>query len=195
MEYAARARSIKNRPVANQKMTKRALIKEYVEEIERLRLELNAARAKDGVFLPEERYNEMCSMMKGTSTRAQELEIALEKKENDYYELKAIYERTDAALKKCEVQLSSEVENHLNTRVWLRKTQKELDGEKIKSEEKQVLIEAHRKTEQQLHTVHESLQQSLLLASNRIDALHNKVDRYKSMEGENGKKMGRFQKR
>lgn len=195
LEYAARARSIKNRPVANQKMTKRALIKEYVEEIERLRLELNAARAKDGVFLPEERYNEMCSLMKGTSNRAQELEMTLEKKENDYCELKAAFDRTDAMLKKTESELSSETESHLNTRVTLRKTHKELEVEKTKAEERQVMIDAYRKTEHSLHSVHDSLQVSLNVAAERIELLHGKVDRFKLGEANNGKKVGSFKGR
>ena len=40
LDYANRAKDIKNRPQQNQKMTKRALIKEYLMEIERLREEL-----------------------------------------------------------------------------------------------------------------------------------------------------------
>ncbi len=40
LEYAHRAKNIRNRPEINQRMTKRALIKDYADEIERLKLEL-----------------------------------------------------------------------------------------------------------------------------------------------------------
>ena len=40
LEYAHRAKNIRNKPEVNQKMTKRALIREYVNEIERLKADL-----------------------------------------------------------------------------------------------------------------------------------------------------------
>jgi len=40
LEYAHRAKNIKNKPEVNQKMTKKALIKEYINEIERLKADL-----------------------------------------------------------------------------------------------------------------------------------------------------------
>ncbi|ORY72338.1 kinesin-domain-containing protein [Neocallimastix californiae] len=40
LEYAHRAKNIRNKPEINQRMTKRALIKDYTDEIERLKLEL-----------------------------------------------------------------------------------------------------------------------------------------------------------
>ncbi|KXS09225.1 kinesin-domain-containing protein [Gonapodya prolifera JEL478] len=40
LDYAHRAKNIRNKPEINQKMSKKALIKEYVQEIERLRADL-----------------------------------------------------------------------------------------------------------------------------------------------------------
>lgn len=40
LEYAHRAKNIRNKPEVNQRMTKRALIKEYINEIERLKADL-----------------------------------------------------------------------------------------------------------------------------------------------------------
>jgi kinesin family member 11 len=54
LDYAYRARTIKNKPEVNQKMTKRSLIKEYTVEIERLRSQLNAARTGSGFYMPTE---------------------------------------------------------------------------------------------------------------------------------------------
>lgn len=56
LDYAYRAKNITNRPEVNQKLTKKTLMKEYNEEIERLRRDLQAARDKNGVYLAEENY-------------------------------------------------------------------------------------------------------------------------------------------
>ncbi|EDV22951.1 uncharacterized protein TRIADDRAFT_28287 [Trichoplax adhaerens] len=56
LDYAHRAKHITNRPEINQRLTKRALIKEYTEEIERLRKDLVASREKNGIYLSEENY-------------------------------------------------------------------------------------------------------------------------------------------
>lgn len=44
LEYANRAKSIKNKPQINQMMTKKTLIKEYIQDIERLKSDLNVIR-------------------------------------------------------------------------------------------------------------------------------------------------------
>uniref|UniRef100_A0A8C3ASG9 Kinesin-like protein n=1 Tax=Cyclopterus lumpus TaxID=8103 RepID=A0A8C3ASG9_CYCLU len=57
LEYASRAKNIMNKPEVNQKLTKRTLIKEYTEEIERLKRDLVATRDKNGVYLSAENYD------------------------------------------------------------------------------------------------------------------------------------------
>lgn len=49
LEYAHRAKNIQNKPEVNQKMTKKAILKEYAEEIDRLKRDLQAARDKNGM--------------------------------------------------------------------------------------------------------------------------------------------------
>lgn len=51
LEYANRAKNIQNKPEVNQKMTKKAILKDYAEEIDRLKRDLHAAREKNGSFL------------------------------------------------------------------------------------------------------------------------------------------------
>lgn len=50
LEYAHRAKNIQNKPEVNQKMTKKAILKEYAEEIDRLKRDLQATRDKNGKF-------------------------------------------------------------------------------------------------------------------------------------------------
>ncbi|ETE73755.1 Kinesin-like protein KIF11, partial [Ophiophagus hannah] len=63
LEYAHRAKNIMNKPEVNQKLTKRALIKEYTEEIERLKRDLTAAREKNGVYISLENYDALHGKM------------------------------------------------------------------------------------------------------------------------------------
>uniref|UniRef100_S4RMH4 Kinesin-like protein n=1 Tax=Petromyzon marinus TaxID=7757 RepID=S4RMH4_PETMA len=65
LEYAARAKNIMNKPEVNQKLTKKALIKEYTDEIERLKKELSSARDKNGVYLPVDSYEAMQGKLTG----------------------------------------------------------------------------------------------------------------------------------
>lgn len=59
LEYANRAKNIQNKPEVNQKLTKRTVLKEYTEEIDRLRRDLYAARDKNGIYLAQESYDQL----------------------------------------------------------------------------------------------------------------------------------------
>ncbi|MFS7952700.1 Kinesin-like protein KIN-5C [Helianthus anomalus] len=56
LDYAHRAKNIKNNQEVNQKMMKTTLIKDLYSEIEKLKAEVYASREKNGVYLPKERY-------------------------------------------------------------------------------------------------------------------------------------------
>ena len=43
LEYAHRAKNIRNKPEVNQRMTKRALIRDYTNEIEKLKADLTVS--------------------------------------------------------------------------------------------------------------------------------------------------------
>uniref|UniRef100_A0A4W4FAN2 Kinesin-like protein n=1 Tax=Electrophorus electricus TaxID=8005 RepID=A0A4W4FAN2_ELEEL len=59
LDYANRAKNIMNKPEVNQKLTKRTLIKEYTEEIERLKRDLAATRDKHGIYITPENFESM----------------------------------------------------------------------------------------------------------------------------------------
>ena len=56
MEYVPRAKKTVNKPEVNQKLTKKALIKEYTEETEHLKQHLAASPEKSGVYISEENF-------------------------------------------------------------------------------------------------------------------------------------------
>ncbi|XGW12633.1 hypothetical protein V3C99_013363 [Haemonchus contortus] len=78
LEYAARAKSIRNHPECNQKLSRKALLKEYNEEIEKLRRDLRTAREKNGIFLSQESYEGMEQEIAEKTEQLQELEGQLD---------------------------------------------------------------------------------------------------------------------
>nr|XP_023021818.1 kinesin-like protein KIF11-B [Leptinotarsa decemlineata] len=59
LEYATRARDIKNTPIINEKLTKHEMIDGLVKEIDRLQKDLDAARSGTGFYVDKENYQRM----------------------------------------------------------------------------------------------------------------------------------------
>ena len=75
--------------------------------MERLRQELAAARAKDGVFLEEERYHEMVATIDGHATTIEELEDVLDQRMKEMEELKELFEDTSEQLENTKGELAT----------------------------------------------------------------------------------------
>ncbi|KAK1288108.1 hypothetical protein QJS10_CPB19g00413 [Acorus calamus] len=116
LDYAHRAKNIKNRPEVNQKMMKSTLIKDLYSEIDRLKAEVYASREKSGVYIPKERYYQEESERKAMADQ-------IENNQKQFEELQA---KLDA-----QTQLSSELGNRLqNTEKNLEHTCKLLAAAK-----------------------------------------------------------------
>ncbi|CAK5080356.1 unnamed protein product [Meloidogyne enterolobii] len=113
LDYAQRAKNIKNNPEVNQRITRRGLLKEYNDEIDRLRRDLLAAREKHGIYLDKENYDEMIESIDEKKAKVEELETQLEGKLRQVQILledfavmdqhyKSIYEKFRSALAKLE---------------------------------------------------------------------------------------------
>jgi kinesin family protein 11 len=59
LDYAFRAKNIRNKPQLNAMLNKKTLLREFTAEIEKLRSELIATRQRNGVYLSNEAYEEM----------------------------------------------------------------------------------------------------------------------------------------
>lgn len=59
LDYAFRAKNIRNKPQVNQLINKKTLLREFTSEIERLKSELIVARQRNGVYLSNENYEEL----------------------------------------------------------------------------------------------------------------------------------------
>ncbi|KZV48967.1 125 kDa kinesin-related protein-like [Dorcoceras hygrometricum] len=91
LDYAHRAKNIKNKPEVNQKMMKSTLIKDLYGEIERLKGEVYAAREKNGVYIPKERYYQEESERKVMADQIEQLGSTIENQQKQIEELHSKY--------------------------------------------------------------------------------------------------------
>ncbi|POM82988.1 Kinesin motor domain protein [Cryptosporidium meleagridis] len=89
LDYAHRAKNIKNMPVVNQKMTKKVMIREMNCEIEKLKQELQCNREKNGVYLPLSQFNEMESKLQSQANEIIEMESELQNQQALYKEMES----------------------------------------------------------------------------------------------------------
>ena len=120
LSYASRAKNIQNKPQVNQRMTKRTLIKEYCVEIDRIKQELMAAREKNGVYLPKDRYDNMVQDLSTKTTQVTELEEAMERRVADLHAMQKKFNITEELLQKTKTEL-------VNTKDELKDTTMILD--------------------------------------------------------------------
>ncbi|KAK8553977.1 hypothetical protein V6N13_072899 [Hibiscus sabdariffa] len=91
LDYAHRAKNIKNKPEVNQKMMKSTLIKDLYGEIERLKSEVYAAREKNGVYIPKDRYFQEESERKAMAEQIEQMGVLLETHQKQLQELQDKY--------------------------------------------------------------------------------------------------------
>lgn len=150
LDYAIRAKSIRNRPELNAHLTKAGLLKEYVGDIERLKIELLAAREKNGIFIPEEQWREMHEQQAKQKSDYEEakhranactVELATKKKMFDELTEKMLATTAD-------LEEAREAERELNELVDLVK--EELEVKRIALEEERVVSEAYENGEKRV---------------------------------------------
>ena len=107
LDYALRAKSIRNKPELNQRMTRNSLLKEYVGEIERLRADLLAAREKNGIYFSEETWTQMNLENELKETKLVEAKKQVEIIENQMRVVRDEYDQSIALLDRKSTRLNS----------------------------------------------------------------------------------------
>ncbi|XP_063832672.1 kinesin-like protein Klp61F [Ostrinia nubilalis] len=114
LEYAHRAKNIQNKPEVNQKMTKKAILKEYAEEIDRLKRDLQAARDKNGVYLASDTFAEMTLKQEEQRKEIQELLLKKRAMEEERDKLGTVFQDINQKLEHAGHQLN-DTKNQLHT--------------------------------------------------------------------------------
>nr|XP_043610457.1 kinesin-like protein KIN-5B [Erigeron canadensis] len=114
LDYAHRAKNIKNKPEANQKMSKAMLLKDMYLEIEKMKQDLRAAREKNGVYIPHERFAQDEAEKKLKNEKIEQLEIDLNISDKEVNRYRELYEseqekrlNLESDLKDCKANLEN----------------------------------------------------------------------------------------
>ncbi|XP_075217859.1 kinesin-like protein KIF11 [Lycorma delicatula] len=154
LNYASRAKKIVNKPQMNKKQTQRALIKEYSDELERLRKLIKVCRNKEGICIPEESYNGMVEQIKVIERKLMEKIGQIQAIEEEKDRLEDIIQELRDNSAKIEMQCKEE----------------------------KFIVEQHIITEQSLMKQASELKKVADQAASHTQLLHDKLDRVKSIE-------------
>ncbi|AET39709.1 Kip1p Ecym_4688 [Eremothecium cymbalariae DBVPG len=102
LEYATRAKSIKNTPQINQLMAKESCILGYIKEIEKLRKNLKANHAKEGIYITEEKYETYesnCILVEEQQAKIDNLQEQIKRFKEKYLEQTKLVKEKDTQVK------------------------------------------------------------------------------------------------
>ena len=185
LDYAFRAKNIRNKPQVNAAVPKKTLLKEYTAEIEKLKAELVATRHRNGVYLPQESYDEMVTEKESRRILTEEMrdkietmEINLRNKVQELFNLTTSF----TSLKKESDMTKMMLDG---TKSILEKTEKVLEHTKKNLEEEEALRIAHQRTEQKLADIGTDLIDTLGQVTSDVSGLHAKLRRRSDLHATN----------
>jgi len=153
LDYALRAKSIKNKPEINQRMNRNSLLKEYVAEIDRLKSDLLAVREKNGIYFSEESWNQMNIENELRRTELVEAKKEVTIVENQLRNVRNEFDQSIALLKQREQELHF-TRNQLQLKEEaLQQREVELRHTVNAYDEEVIVRQAHQETEITLNEV------------------------------------------
>ncbi|KAL0460644.1 UNVERIFIED_CONTAM: Kinesin-like protein KIN-5D [Sesamum latifolium] len=193
LDYAHRAKNIKNKPEINQKMMKSALIKDLYFEIDRLKQEVYAAREKNGIYIPRDRYLQDEAEKKAMSEKIERMELDLDSRDKRLAEVQELYnsqqqltvelsdklEKTEKKLQETEHALLDLEERHRQANATIK--------------EKEYLISNLLKSEKALIERALELREELENAASDVTNLFTKIERKDKIEDGNRILIQKFQ--
>eukprot|EP00741_Cyanophora_paradoxa_P015113 tig00020848_g14584.t1 len=182
LDYAHRAKNIRNRPEVNMKMTRRVLMKEYNAEIETLKEQLKAARDKNGVYLPAGQYEKMETQLREQAEALEYVQAQLEAKMAELTRANELLDSTTAELDETKEALRSTKELLERTSAELRDVREELARAKVAIEEREAIISARAAAEEELSRQGRRLVGVAVAATSDVDSLHRKIERKQEAE-------------
>ncbi|EGD77373.1 hypothetical protein PTSG_12732 [Salpingoeca rosetta] len=159
LDYAFHAKNIKNRPEINQKLTKKALIKEYTDEIEKLKRDLLATRSKNGIYVDQENYEAMQAKIECQEGKIATLEQELAK-------TMELFDTTSKELQSTKTELEEKTTVLHETKETLEATTVELNERTLERDRTQFIVDVSGEVP-------------------HVDGLHAKVQRKRAVETHN----------
>ncbi|KAL8773707.1 MAG: hypothetical protein Q9209_001475 [Squamulea sp. 1 TL-2023] len=185
LDYAFRAKNIRNKPQVNQTISKNTLLREFTAEIEKLKGELMATRHRNGVYLTAEGYDEITQESESRRILSEEQKDKIETMEvnlrNKVQELFTLTNNFTSLRKDSEVmRLILD-----DTKGVLEKTEVVLADTRQNLAEETILRKAHQSTEEQLNNFGGELISTLERTVDDVGRLHSKIRRKNDLETQN----------
>jgi kinesin family protein 11 len=175
LDYALRAKSIKNKPEVNQRMNRNSLLKEYVAEIDRLKSDLLAVREKNGIYFSEESWNRINADNELRRTELVEAKKQVTIVENQLRNVRDEFDQSIALLKQREQELSSTKSRLQQKEETLQQREVELQQAVNAYDEEVIICQAHQQTEITLNKVTMGLKDVAAQGLREIEALFEKL--------------------
>jgi len=182
LDYAFRAKNIKNKPQANQMTSKKTLLREFTSEIEKLKGELMATRQRNGVYLTQESYEEITTESESRRILSEEqrdkieiMEASLRNKVEELFTLTHNFGSLKKDNESTRIMLDGTKSILEKTEIVLAHTRKSLTEETY-------LRKAHQHTEEQLATVGGDLLSTLGDTTRDVNGLHSKLRRRSDLQ-------------
>ena len=192
LDYAHRAKNIKNAPQLNQRMTKKVVLKEYCQEIETLRQQLQLTREKNGVYVDPNEYYAMEARIASQETQLLDCESALRMRNDEVKVLRADKDELGSQLGEAQKALTSTTAQLQSAESTLHVAQTELQHAQVEIAAHEAVIGEQTTTESTLTRVGGELQSEVSLRRGERDALLGKVDRLVACEAERLASASRF---
>ncbi|KAF3480599.1 kinesin heavy chain isoform 5A [Arthroderma uncinatum] len=185
LDYAFRAKNIRNKPQINSSISKKALLREFTTEIEKLRSDLIATRQRNGVYLSSDNYEEMTVESESRRILSEEqrakietMEINLKTKVQEYLALTSNFNDMKKTNESTQSTLDQTQDLLEQTELILSKARKSL-------EEETALRRAHEATEQKLHEAGSNLLSVIDQSVTDVSGLHSKLRRRSVLHRQN----------
>ncbi|KAI0513070.1 P-loop containing nucleoside triphosphate hydrolase protein [Xylaria bambusicola] len=185
LDYAFRAKNIRNKPQVNQMIRKGALLRDLAHEIEKLKSELIATRQRNGVYLSNESYEEMATVSESRRIQNDEQAAKIETLESNLRnKVQELFSLTSSfmGLKKDHEETKLQLED---TKGVLDQTELVLEATRKTLAEETLLRKAHQKTEEQMHVMGNKLIKTLHQTVGHVGGLHAKNKRKSDLQALN----------
>ena len=185
LEFATRAKQVRNKPIINSVVRARAYVRQLVNEVEHLKQQLQFAREKSGVYIPAEQWSSVQQEHAETKKRLEDVENDLSTRVTQLEQLHSKFEQTQAMLSDKSERLSSTeailletADNLQSTRVALAQTENTLD-------EKREIIQVREAVEDVLHSNATEILGVLETRDDEVERMHEKMARVNATKAEN----------
>ncbi|GAM89366.1 hypothetical protein ANO11243_074030 [Dothideomycetidae sp. 11243] len=185
LDYAFRAKNIRNKPQANQMVAKKTLLREFTAEIEKLKMELMATRQRNGVYLTQESYEEITTESESRRILSEEqrdkielMETSLRNKVQELFSLTSNFNTLKKDNEATRISLDG-------TQSLLEKAELVLSHTRKSLAEETYVRQAHQATESRLRDVGGELLSTLETTTGDIRGLHAKLRRRSDLHSMN----------